>query len=262
MSIRAVILGLLGGAFIAAFCFINDGYVGTDVLVGHHLPICVFGMVALVGMLINPLLYKVRRFLAAGHGESWRRHDPDAGGLRRAGHVVRAELRTDAGDARPAQHGQPGLAEAAGPQLHCPPACCRPGGSTTRRWWGASSRATTTPLASPTCPGRSGEGPLETWMPLAVLLAVATICLSLVVHRQWSDHERLRYPIAEVAGALTAQEQGKAVGPLFRQQSFWIAFAIILIVPRVRGDLHLADRCTGSSAAAELSARCWRSSPP
>ena len=41
-------------------------------------------------------------------------------------------------------------------------------------------------------------------MPLIGLGFVAAICLAVVVHKQWSQREHLRYPIAEVAGEFIA----------------------------------------------------------
>ncbi|MCJ7544966.1 MAG: hypothetical protein MUP47_10485 [Phycisphaerae bacterium] len=230
MSIRAVILGLLGGAFIAAACFVNDRYVGTDVLVGHHLPISVFGTVALVGMVINPLLYRI--------------HPPLR--LRTTELATAMILMLVACGVPGMSFGQnfaPILAMPAQQNLlnagwrkhdvlsYTPSSMLPAGGAHDEEVLGGYIDGhQRMPFGLGDVPWRKWQGPLETWMPLAVLLAVATICLSLVVHRQWSDHERLRYPIAEVAGALTAQEEGRAVGPLFREKFFWTAFIIVLVV--------------------------------
>ena len=230
MSVRAVILGLLGGAFIAGTCFVVDQYAGTDVLVGQHLPISVFGLVALVGMLINPLLFKVHPSLRLSTAELA---------------TIMVLMLAAAGVpgmsfgqsfaptlVMPAQHNlaMPGWRKH-NVLSYAPPAMLPAGGTHDEEVVGGYIEGhQRTAFGLRDVPWSKWQGPLETWIPLAILLAVATICLSLVIHRQWSDHERLRYPIAEVAGALTAQDRDRAVGPLFRDRAFWIAFAIILIV--------------------------------
>ncbi len=247
MSIRAVILGLLGGAFIAAACFVNDQYVGTDVLVGHHLPISVFGTLALVAMLLNPLAYKIRPSLR----------------LRTAELATVVILMLVACGVPGMSFGQsfaPTLVMPAqlnlvnpGWQKHAvlsyvPASMLPAGGAHDEEVLGGYIEGRQgVPFGLGDVPWSKWRGPLTTWMPLAVLLAVATICLSLVVHRQWSDHERLRYPIAEVTGALTAQDKHGAIGPLFRENAFWVALLIVLAVRlgvgvyawRTQSDAHL-----------------------
>ncbi len=238
MSVRAAILGLLGAAFIAGFCFVNDRYAGTDVLVGHHLPISVFGPLVLVGMLINPLLYVVR--------PSWRLRPSEL-----AGALVLMLVACSVPGMSMGQNFTPILAMPAQYNLvnpgwrkhdvlsYAPSAMLPADGKYDRqvleRYIGGS-RGTSFGLGD--VPWSKWRRPLETWVTLAFLLATATICLSLVVHKQWSDHERLRYPIAEFAASLTGQQEGRAVGPLFRQRFFWLAFGIILAV-RVWNGLNI-----------------------
>jgi hypothetical protein len=229
MSVRAVILGLLGGAFIAGFCFINDRYAGTDVLVGHHLPISVFGTLVVVGMLVNPLLYLVR--------PSWRLSPTEL-----AGALVLVLVACSVPGMSMAQNFPPVLAMPAQYNLvnpgwrkhdvmsYAPAAMLPADGQYDRQVQEGYIGGSRGSFGLGVVPWLKWRRPLETWVPLAFLLAVATVCLSLIVHKQWSDHERLRYPIAEFAAALTSQQGGKAVGPLFRQNFFWLAFGVILVV--------------------------------
>jgi len=70
---------------------------------------------------------------------------------------------------------------------------------------------------------------LAFWLPLVMLLWVAIIGALLVVHRQWSDHEKLPYPIATFTETLLPQE-GEARAPVFRSRLFWIGCGIVLFV--------------------------------
>ena len=85
-------------------------------------------------------------------------------------------------------------------------------------------------------PWYAWEGPLRTYLPLIILLAVCSICLGLIVHKQWVHHERLRYPIAEFASILTDQDDGgHLLGPIFRNRLFWIGLGVILSIRLVNG---------------------------
>ncbi len=63
MTIRALILGLLGAAFIAAAGYVNDGLIRNTFLVGNHFPISVFGLLILVVICVNPVLCLLHRWL-------------------------------------------------------------------------------------------------------------------------------------------------------------------------------------------------------
>ncbi len=56
MSIRAVLLGLLGATAICAFTFFNDMVMRGTFLVGNFLPVSVFGVLVLFLLFVNPLL--------------------------------------------------------------------------------------------------------------------------------------------------------------------------------------------------------------
>jgi hypothetical protein len=59
MTVRAVVLGLLGAALLCAFTFFNDMVMGGTFLVGNFLPVTVFGGLVLFMMLVNPLLQRL-----------------------------------------------------------------------------------------------------------------------------------------------------------------------------------------------------------
>ncbi|MDT8391929.1 MAG: DUF6785 family protein [Lentisphaeria bacterium] len=64
-------------------------------------------------------------------------------------------------------------------------------------------------------------GPLLHWLPLLVLLTLVLIALTFLVHRQWSVHEQLPYPLASVVNALIRQDDQRPGGTLYRNRLFW-----------------------------------------
>jgi len=72
--------------------------------------------------------------------------------------------------------------------------------------------------------------PLRTWVPMVLLMGLASVCLCLIVHRQWSHHEFLSYPIATFTAALLEREPGQAVPAVLRSRLFWIGFLMLFFI--------------------------------
>ena len=75
--------------------------------------------------------------------------------------------------------------------------------------------------------------PLGTWLPLVLLTGTCMVCLAVVVHRQWSAHEKLRYPIAEVTATLLQPDRLKP--PLYRSRGFWVALVVVMGLHGING---------------------------
>lgn len=69
--------------------------------------------------------------------------------------------------------------------------------------------------------------PLLFWLPLVVVLLSGTLALAVVVHKQWSEHEQLPYPVATFALSLLP-DNGEAKGGMLRNQAFLATTAIVL----------------------------------
>jgi len=78
-------------------------------------------------------------------------------------------------------------------------------------------------------PWRIWLRPLGFWLPLVLCMAIGTLGLALVFHRQWSRHEQLPYPITRFTRALLPKE-GRALGGVFHTRAFWIGFLLIFLV--------------------------------
>ena len=78
-------------------------------------------------------------------------------------------------------------------------------------------------------PWRDWGRTLAFWIPLALSLWIGLIGLALVVHRQWSEHEHLRYPLAEFSNALLP-EPGKRWATVFGDRLFWIGAGLVFLI--------------------------------
>ncbi len=79
-------------------------------------------------------------------------------------------------------------------------------------------------------PWRLWIGPLAFWIPLMLVAIVLSSTLVQIVHRQWSKHELLAYPIADVMNMFISQEKNRAFPDVFYRRGFWVGFAITAFV--------------------------------
>ena len=243
MSFRAVVIGLLGALLIAGAGYLHDqsatGDDWTSITAGHLLPISVLGSLILFVLFINPLISVVRR--------SW--------GFRPAelGVIVALMLGACSIPSR-------GLMQTFTPSLALPVYYNR-----VRPGWRMNELLSYAPpkmlanegLDDPVVidgflgglgtqdrhiglgdvPWNAWRGPLGTFGPMLILMAVCVTSLALIVHRQWVHHERLRYPIADVTGDLIAREPGKRIGSIFHNRLFWWGLGFIFAIRLING-LH------------------------
>lgn len=71
-------------------------------------------------------------------------------------------------------------------------------------------------------------GPAAHWGPLFLCFGIAMLGLALVVHRQWSHHEQLAYPLSSVLTSLIQRREGRLVADLFHSKLFWLGFTPVL----------------------------------
>ena len=67
--------------------------------------------------------------------------------------------------------------------------------------------------------------PLWSWGSFLVALFLVLGCLSVVLRKQWEEHERFAFPIMQVPLAMGERGDGW-IGPLFRGRMMWSGFAI------------------------------------
>ncbi|MHC5054231.1 MAG: DUF6785 family protein [Planctomycetota bacterium] len=69
MSVRAVVIGLVGAVIVGATGYFNDIVMHQTFLYNNYLPLFIFGLVILFVVLVNPLLFYVSKRLALSAGE-------------------------------------------------------------------------------------------------------------------------------------------------------------------------------------------------
>jgi hypothetical protein len=76
---------------------------------------------------------------------------------------------------------------------------------------------------------------LSFWLPLLGLTFVAGIALMLALHHHWSGQEHLRYPVADFAGELLRDLDGNYWPAVFRNRWFWAGFGLAFGTLAVNG---------------------------
>jgi hypothetical protein len=85
-------------------------------------------------------------------------------------------------------------------------------------------------------PGRSfpldaWAGPLLWWFSLIIALMGACLTGGVILRKQWSENERLAYPLVELPLLLSQDpEPGQAFPEFVRQRGFWIGFAVTAFI--------------------------------
>ncbi|MDP6360582.1 MAG: hypothetical protein QF473_36050, partial [Planctomycetota bacterium] len=69
------------------------------------------------------------------------------------------------------------------------------------------------------------QGPLLRWGLFIFAFYIGCICLMVLFRRQWVQHERLSYPLAQLPLAVLGSED-ESVVPTYRRAAFWIGVAV------------------------------------
>ncbi|MCK5802499.1 MAG: hypothetical protein KAI66_06685 [Lentisphaeria bacterium] len=86
-------------------------------------------------------------------------------------------------------------------------------------------------------PWSAWRRPLAMWLPIVFLGALCYGCLALILHKQWSEHEHLAYPIAQFVTSILDRPSGSSLPPILRSRAFWIGLSFILTI-RLNNGLH------------------------
>lgn len=225
---------------VAVFGYVNDQIMHMTYLVGNHFPIGVFGPLLLLVLVINPLLGLLR--------SSWRLRASELAVILALvlsacsipGSSMLRSFYTSL--AWPAQLNlvSPGWRKAEVMQ-YVPPVMMPGDGVSPVAYHREVMDGYLTGLSTHgewIHPGRvpwdMWRAPLMFWGPLLFLFGLAVVCMSLIVHSQWSHRERLRYPVVDFAASVISGRTTSRI-PLFRCRSFYVGLAIVLGIHAVNG---------------------------
>jgi hypothetical protein len=233
ITTKSVFTGFVGVIAVTFYAHFNDRVLKLSPLIGNHLPVGTFTLILLLGAVWNPLLGRVWRKLAFSTGElavvvgmmlvsSW---VPSSGFYRYFHHALIMPW---------LEQSQHPSWQAAGTLTHLParlfplehaasdPRYDQVYGGFVRGLADADARL---PLAA--APFAAWLGVVVYWGPLLATMALCLGALMWMVHRQWSQHEQLAYPIASVLHALIARTRPPPalIADVFRSRLFWAGFA-------------------------------------
>jgi len=85
------------------------------------------------------------------------------------------------------------------------------------------------PVGPQRVPWSAWVRPLAFWLPLVLVMSAGVLGLAVVVHKQWSEHEQLPYPVGRFALALLPGD-GEMRSSVLRSRMFQVTAAIVLAI--------------------------------
>ena len=74
--------------------------------------------------------------------------------------------------------------------------------------------------------------PMGWWLSFIIVLSFMLICMSAILHRQWSVHERLTYPMVQLPQNMIDKgcDHSARLAPFFKNKTMWLGFAIPFVI--------------------------------
>jgi len=265
MTLRAVVIGLLVGLLLAAVGYLNDWILQQAYVASDLVPVSVYGLLIAGLLLANPLLRLagarplrgsewaviVALLLAAcvipGPGLCW----TFTNSL-----VVPHEVQP----ITPSWRSKDLVGYA--PKILLTDPSALPEGQREALTRGFANGLNPGKLVPPSAvPWAAWTRTLSFWLPLLGLTFVASACLALVVHRQWSSREQLRYPVADFASELI-RGAGEAYLPaVFRSRLFYAGFLPVVAILLVNGLAEWHEGMVRIPLASDLRSVFWQKWP-
>jgi len=229
--LRAVILGLLGAAFVCSYTYFNDWIMRQTMFVGNLMPISVYGLLVLFLALVQPALRRIRGGLALRPAELAvvlgmvlaSCAIPGSNLLRLFTPALIMPNRFE--NTEPGWQKQKVMDLVPEGMLVDPAADEETILSGFTRGLGEADEH----ISFSQVPWKAWVRPMMFWLPLLLSLWIAMLGLAMVVHRQWSDHEHLPYPIATFTKSLFPNPDGSK-SPIFSNRAFWMALGLVFAI--------------------------------
>lgn len=77
-------------------------------------------------------------------------------------------------------------------------------------------------------------GPLAWWAVLVLVLIGMMMCLNIIIRKQWTEHEKLVFPLIQLPIEMAAEDSGKR---FYANRFMWAGFAIAFLIGLING-LH------------------------
>ncbi|MCK5805004.1 MAG: hypothetical protein KAI66_19370 [Lentisphaeria bacterium] len=226
MTVRAILLGFLGAGFVCGASFFNDRILRQSYLVGNNMPVSVYGALIFFVILVNPYLRKLHLkgselaviltlTLAACC-------IPGSGFLRTFTSSILLPYHYE--KVEPGWRDQKVVQMLPKRMLADVTDEDEVLGTFVQGIGEGSQHASWRDI-----PWAAWKKPFLLWIPLILTLWFGLIGLSVYVHRQWSSHEHLPYPIASFANALLPDEESGR-NSLFRKRIFWFGLGAVLFI--------------------------------
>jgi hypothetical protein len=238
MSFRSIVLGLVLAFLLVLGGHFNDVYIGQTYMVGNHFPIFIIGALLLFVLFINPILGLIKKSLCFSKAELAIlvvlplsvAVVPGSGFLRTFTPTI--ILPTNYYNMTPAWQKNDAISylpENLTVKLTPQNEEAVLGGFLQ----GSGDKASFNAV-----PWQDWITPLKIWLPLFFIVMVALICFSMVLHRQWSSHEHLVYPVAEFVQYITVEDDSskrKFFRGITAQKLFWYGVIPVLLFHVVNG---------------------------
>ncbi len=246
-TLKSVLFGLLGIFLVNSLSNISDFRINAGMpMVGNHLPVVAFFYLWMVIFLWNGLAGSLSRKLILNSNELFvvfggtfvSCFAPTSGLMRYLPFLIMLPWYYLAGQGKPQweEHGLldllpknffpdpvPLLTESGGVQIDSVDERVYTGFFT-----GLSDGENMLPFSE--VPWSAWLHPMLSWGSLLLLCILCICSLSLLVHRQWSRHEQLTYPIAQVGGSMLKKKPGARLPEIFSNRLFWFGFVPVFSI--------------------------------
>lgn len=236
MSIRSIILGVFFALLLVCIGHFNDAYIGQTPLVGNHFPIYVVGILLLFVLFINPILRSIKKLsfskaelailfilplsVAVIPGSGFLRMFTPA--LIMPKHYYNMTPTWQKNDA----------------MSYVPENLFVVYNTDDEEKVMGAFLQGTGDISLDSVPWEAWLPALERWLPLFFCVMSALICFSMMLHRQWSSHEHLVYPIAEFVDSVIVEDDSsrrKFFRGITAQKLFWYGVIPVLVIHIVNG---------------------------